>query len=116
MAEQLIANLAHPFDPSKYTDDYRDNVMRIINAKLKGEKIEVEEPECDRHAGDGSPGAAAGKPRPGESHGEEPVAHGPDTYPSSHAQTRNDSQVRVTLGQRIAPDLLSGSHSGQLIR
>ena len=46
MAEQLIANLAHPFDAAKYTDDYRDNVMRIINAKLKGEKIEIEEPEA----------------------------------------------------------------------
>jgi DNA end-binding protein Ku len=45
MAEQLIANLAQPFDASKYTDDYRDNLMRVINAKLKGEHIEVEQPE-----------------------------------------------------------------------
>jgi DNA end-binding protein Ku len=46
MAEQLIANLVQPFDASKYTDDYHENVMRIINAKLKGEKIEVEQPEA----------------------------------------------------------------------
>ena len=45
MAKQLIANLVQPFDASKYTDDYHENVMRIINAKLKGEKIEVEQPE-----------------------------------------------------------------------
>jgi DNA end-binding protein Ku len=45
MAEQLIANLAEPFDPAKYTDDYRANLMRIINAKMKGKKVKLEEPE-----------------------------------------------------------------------
>jgi len=45
MAEQLIGNLSDTFDPAKYTDDYRDNLMRIINAKLKGKKIAVVEPE-----------------------------------------------------------------------
>ena len=42
MAEQLIANLAEPFSPDKYTDDYRANLMRIIRAKLKGKKVELE--------------------------------------------------------------------------
>ncbi len=45
MAEQLIGNLAEPFEPSKYTDDYRANLMRIIKAKMKGKKITLEEPE-----------------------------------------------------------------------
>jgi len=45
MAEQLIANLAEPFDPAKYTDDYRANLMRVIKAKMKGKKIKIEEPE-----------------------------------------------------------------------
>ena len=44
MAEQLIGNLTESFDPSKYQDDYRENLMRIINAKLKGKKVEAEEP------------------------------------------------------------------------
>ena len=43
MAQQLIQNLSAPFDPSKYSDDYRDKLMRIIRAKLKGKKIEVPE-------------------------------------------------------------------------
>lgn len=42
MAEQLIANLAEPFSPDKYTDDYRANLMRIIRAKLKGKKADLE--------------------------------------------------------------------------
>jgi DNA end-binding protein Ku len=45
MAEQLVGNLSQPFDPSKYTDDYRANLMKIIRAKMKGKKIEVAEPE-----------------------------------------------------------------------
>lgn len=48
MAEQLIGNLASDFDPTRYTDDYRQNLMRIIKAKLKGKKIVAEpvaEPE-----------------------------------------------------------------------
>jgi DNA end-binding protein Ku len=45
MAEQLIANLAEPFDPAKYTDDYRANLLRIIKAKMKGKKVKLEEPE-----------------------------------------------------------------------
>ena len=42
MAEELIGSLAGPFKAAKYTDDYRANLMRIIRAKLKGEKIEPE--------------------------------------------------------------------------
>lgn len=45
MAEQLIANLAEPFDPAKYTDEYRANLMRIIKAKMKGKRIKLEEPD-----------------------------------------------------------------------
>ena len=46
MAEQLIGNLAGTFDPTKYTDDYHINLMRIIRAKLKGKKIEPDESDA----------------------------------------------------------------------
>lgn len=45
MAEQLVAALADAFAPEKYSDEYRANLMKIINAKMKGKKIKVEEPE-----------------------------------------------------------------------
>lgn len=45
MATQLIENLSSTFDPSKYTDDYHDNLMKIIKAKMKGKPIEVAAPE-----------------------------------------------------------------------
>lgn len=46
MAAQLVSNLAEPFHPERYTDDYRANLMKIIHAKMKGQKVEVEEPEA----------------------------------------------------------------------
>jgi DNA end-binding protein Ku len=45
MAEQLVGNLAEPFDPTRYTDDYRANLMKVIKAKMKGKKPKLEEPE-----------------------------------------------------------------------
>ena len=49
MAEQLVNSLAEPFDPAKYTDEYRANLMRVIHAKLKGKKLTLKpEPEAER--------------------------------------------------------------------
>jgi len=48
MADQLVAAMTDKFAPEKYSNTYRDNLMRIIEDKLKGKKIEVpevEEPE-----------------------------------------------------------------------
>jgi DNA end-binding protein Ku len=45
MATQLVANLAQRFEPEKYTDDYRANLMKIIRAKMKGQKIALPTPE-----------------------------------------------------------------------
>lgn len=45
MAEQLVANLAEPFEPAKYTDDYRANLMKVIRAKMKGQKVQLDAPE-----------------------------------------------------------------------
>ncbi|HEX4567776.1 MAG TPA: Ku protein, partial [Vicinamibacterales bacterium] len=36
MARQLIDTLASNWDPAKYTDQYTENLMRVIKAKVKG--------------------------------------------------------------------------------
>jgi DNA end-binding protein Ku len=41
MAEQLVDSLTEEFSPDKYTDEYRENLMKIIRAKAKGEQIET---------------------------------------------------------------------------
>jgi len=42
MARQLVDNLSAGWDPAKYTDEYVKNLMRIIDAKLKGRKPKLE--------------------------------------------------------------------------
>lgn len=44
MAEQLVSNFSEEFDATKYTDQYRANLLKIIDAKRKGETIEFEAP------------------------------------------------------------------------
>ncbi|MEW6698434.1 MAG: Ku protein [Bacillota bacterium] len=41
MAVNLINNLSADFQPGKYTDDYRDQLMEVIQAKVAGEGVEV---------------------------------------------------------------------------
>ncbi|MEW5930043.1 MAG: Ku protein [Gemmatimonadota bacterium] len=43
MAEQLVTSLTGEFEPAKYKDEYHANLQRIINAKLKGKKVNLKE-------------------------------------------------------------------------
>lgn len=41
MAVQLVEHLAADWDPGKYKDEYQKKIMGVIDAKLKGEEIEL---------------------------------------------------------------------------
>ena len=41
MAKALIESLADTFDPSRYKDEYREAVMKVVQAKIEGEVIEA---------------------------------------------------------------------------
>ena len=89
MAAQLIESLADDFDPTKYSDEYRERVLEMIERKAEGEEIVVqpaEEPEKvpdlmaaleasvkaakDKTGGDGAkPKAKAGSRSRGTSNG-----------------------------------------------
>lgn len=45
VATQLVDSLTEPFDPKRYTDTYREEVLELIKRKAKGEEIVIEEPE-----------------------------------------------------------------------
>lgn len=49
MAQQLIDSFVAKWEPEKYTDEYRSNLMAIIESKRKKQKPELErqEPEAD---------------------------------------------------------------------
>ena len=48
IAKTLVSNLNAEWKPSKYTDEYRDNLMRIIEGKMKGKTVRLESREEQR--------------------------------------------------------------------
>ena len=45
MAQTLIDNLTANWDPGEFKDEYREGLLRIVEAKINGEEIEVVEAE-----------------------------------------------------------------------
>jgi DNA end-binding protein Ku len=45
MAKTLVENLGEPFDPTKYTDTYRKELLDLIRAKAEGQEL----PEPEEH-------------------------------------------------------------------
>lgn len=41
MAKMLIEQLSTPFDPEKYTDDYRAALLQLIQSKVAGEEVKI---------------------------------------------------------------------------
>ena len=50
MAKQLIDSLTADWQPDKYTDEYRDNLMRVIQGKVKGKTPRLKERETPQQA------------------------------------------------------------------
>ena len=48
MAESLVDSLASEFEPEKYHDEYREEVMALIHAKAEGEEFEVPEVAAEK--------------------------------------------------------------------
>jgi DNA end-binding protein Ku len=45
MARQLIESLAGAWEPEQFSDEYREGLLEIVEAKLRGQEIEVVAPE-----------------------------------------------------------------------
>ncbi len=43
MAKALVESMADSFDPSRFKDEYREAVMKVVQAKMEGEVIEAPE-------------------------------------------------------------------------
>ena len=48
MAESLVASLAAAFEPEKYRDEYREEVMALIQMKADGEEFEMPEATAEK--------------------------------------------------------------------
>ncbi len=48
MAKSLVENLSAPFEPAKYDDSYREELIELIRAKAEGQPLpEPQEPEAE---------------------------------------------------------------------
>jgi DNA end-binding protein Ku len=45
MAKSLVESLTSSFNPDKYDDDYRKELIKLIRSKAKGKKLPEPEPE-----------------------------------------------------------------------
>jgi DNA end-binding protein Ku len=50
MARQLVDSLSAKWEPDKYTDEYKENLMRVIKGKLKGQTPRLKERETPQQA------------------------------------------------------------------
>ena len=50
MAESLVASMAGDFDPDAYSDDYREALQQVIDAKIEGREV-IETPQAEPTAG-----------------------------------------------------------------
>jgi DNA end-binding protein Ku len=129
MAHQLIEGLAADWDPEKYTDEYRANLLEIIEARRRHTKpdLEKQEPEAEAKVVDlmerlrRSLGKAAGSRTRGKTRGpvETPVEEiaSEDTTPPNGTSDRDTQaccltqQVCVDRSQASRPSALKHSKS-----
>jgi DNA end-binding protein Ku len=45
LAEKLVENLAAPFDPEKFNDQYQQKVLELIEAKRQGQEVRAARPQ-----------------------------------------------------------------------
>jgi DNA end-binding protein Ku len=50
MAKALVNSLAAEWDPAKYSDQYRENLLRIIKGKMKGRHVALKSETEPRQA------------------------------------------------------------------
>ena len=50
MAKTLVEQFTGEWDPTEYSDEYRENLMKIIKARMKGKTVELHEEEEPRSA------------------------------------------------------------------
>jgi DNA end-binding protein Ku len=51
MAESLVASMAGDFEPGDYTDEYRNALQQVIDAKVEGHQVVEAEPETSGGTG-----------------------------------------------------------------
>ena len=75
MAEQLVESLAGDFEPDRFNDTYREQVLDLIAKKAAGEAFEAPEPAAAATAGHRPHGRARGQRQGGQGRPRAPSRH-----------------------------------------
>ena len=75
MAEQLVESLAGDFEPERFSDSYREQVLELIAKKAAGEAFEAPEPAAAAPAGHRPHGRARGQREGGQGRPRPPSRH-----------------------------------------
>ena len=99
MAEQLIDSLTREFDPTAYRDEYREELMSLIERKAQGKEIvtpEAAEPEATR-----APDLMAALEDSIAALKGEEDGRGAQTGESEKTQSRAEESLRQTLQSEV---------------
>ena len=104
MAKQLVSAMTGEFEPERYRDEYREALLKVIEAKVDGQPVAMPEPVVEARGPDRPDGGPGGQRRgrarcpQGSSGGEAPAADsagvgdsaaaGPGSRSRSHAPRR----------------------------
>jgi DNA end-binding protein Ku len=103
MARQLVSSLAGTFDPEKYRDEYREEVLALIEAKAAGEDIVAPAaPEEPAKVLDLMAALEASLARTGAKRGAEPAAR-PAAKRSPAKKAAKRSPAKKAAGKKAAP-------------
>jgi len=102
MAEQLIDSLTTNFDPSAYRDEYREELLAMIERKAAGEEV-VAAPEGEEREATKAPDLMAAL--------EESIAAVQDKGAKKRSTTAPKAKKRSATAKKAAPKKRSGSRA-----
>jgi DNA end-binding protein Ku len=105
MAASLIDSMAGEFDPSQYTDNYREALQEVIDAKVEGrEVVAPEEPEAAPAAAvDLMAALRASVERARTARGEQPEGEAQPTPISAAPSARKAAKAPAKKAEKAAP-------------
>jgi DNA end-binding protein Ku len=106
MAKSLIASLTAEWNPEEFTDEYREGLLAIVEAKIEGKEIEVVEAEPTAKVVDLmealKASVAAAKKQVEEPEAEAPTRKAPAKKPAAAKSTAKKSTAKKTTARKKA--------------
>ena len=103
MAEQLVDSLAADFDPKKYKDTWREEVLALLEKKAEGQEIVAEEPEKEPRGKVVNLMEALQRSLAAAKKGEAPAESGERRHGPQHRAAARTARARRGAGKAARP-------------